>query len=149
MAKVRRRPMTLSERMTCIRSKNTTPEMTVRKLLHGMGYRYRLHVSILPGSPDLVFPGRRKVIFVHGCFWHQHPGCRHAHLPQANIDYWHRKLARNVARDAEATRSLGETGWDVLMVWECETVDLALLRKQLVSFLGDKRLGRPKLGKGK
>lgn len=104
------------------RSKDTKPELAVRRLAHGMGYRYRLHRHDLPGRPDLVFPGRRKVIFVHGCFWHQHadPACKSASLPKSNRDYWIPKLERNAARDAEHLASLAESGWDVLVLWECE-----------------------------
>ena len=111
-----------SEIMSAIRSKGTKPEMAVRRLLHSMGYRYRLHKDGLPGKPDLVFPGRRKVIQVHGCFWHQHaePGCKIVRHPKSNQDYWLPKLERNVVRDAEQTEQLRAMGWDVLVVWECE-----------------------------
>ena len=111
-----------SEIMSAIRSKGMKPEMTVRRLLHAMGYRYRLHRTDLPGKPDLVFPGRHKVILVHGCFWHQHanPRCQIARRPKSNRDYWLPKLERNVARDAENVARLQELGWDVLVIWECE-----------------------------
>ena len=111
-----------SEIMSGIRSKGMKPEMTVRRLLHSMGYRYRLHGRELPGKPDLVFPARRKVIFVHGCFWHQHadPGCRIVRRPKSNREYWLPKLERNVARDAENRARLEELGWEVLVIWECE-----------------------------
>lgn len=111
-----------SEIMSRIRGKDTGPEMAVRRIAHAMGYRYRLHRAGLPGRPDLVFPGRRKVIFVHGCFWHLHadPDCRSARLPKSNRDYWRTKLERNVARDAEQQERLAELGWDVLILWECE-----------------------------
>ena len=108
--------------MRAIRSKDMKPELTVRRLIHGMGYRYRLHRHDLPGRPDLVFPARRKVIFVHGCFWHQHsdPDCNVAHTPRSNLDYWTPKLARTQKRD-EANRVVLEAeGWDVLVIWECE-----------------------------
>ncbi len=108
--------------MSGIRSKGMKPEMTVRRLLHSMGYRYRLHRRDLPGKPDLVFPGRRKVIFVHGCFWHQHadPSCKIVRRPKSNREYWLPKLEQNVIRDAENRARLEELGWQVLVIWECE-----------------------------
>jgi len=106
--------------MRAVRSVNTRPEMTVRRLLHAMGYRYRLHRRDLPGAPDIVFPGRRKLIFVHGCFWHGHDCARGARAPAANADYWRSKIARNVARDADHLAALRLAGWDVLIVWECQ-----------------------------
>ena len=111
-----------SEIMSNIRAKGMKPEMAIRRLTHAMGYRYQLHRKDLPGKPDLVFPGRRKVIFMHGCFWHQHPDttCRIARLPQSNQHYWLPKLERNVARDAEHQTQLAELGWDVLVIWECD-----------------------------
>lgn len=134
--------MTLGERMARVRSKDTGPEMVVRRLLHSLGYRYRLHVAKLPGTPDLVFARRRKVIFVHRCFWHQHPGCRYAHLPRANPDYWHRKLKRNSERDAEAEAQLRMDAWDVLTVWECETTNPTALAETLAAYLGETAAGR-------
>ena len=107
--------------MSRIRSKGMKPEMIVRRLVHAMGYRYRLHQNALPGTPDLVFPSRRKVIFVHGCFWHQHAGCSDGHLPASNRGYWIPKLQRNTRRDQIAVEKLRELGWDVLIIWECET----------------------------
>lgn len=118
-----------------IRARDTQPELTVRRLLHSMGYRYRLHRRDLPGNPDLVLHGRRKVIFVHGCFWHQHSGCRHNRVPDSNRDYWEPKLARNVRRDREARTALVDMGWDVMIVWECETSEQRGLRKRLQQFL--------------
>ena len=115
-------PKRRSEIMANIRATGMKPEMAVRRLTHAMGYRYRLHRKDLPGKADLVFPGRRKVIFVHGCFWHQHadPACKIAHRPQSNQHYWLPKLARTVARDAEHQTRLAELGWDVLVIWECD-----------------------------
>ena len=115
-------PKRRSEIMSGIRSKGMRPEMTVRRQLHSMGYRYRLHRRDLPGKPDLVFPARRKVIFVHGCFWHQHsdPACRIVRRPKSNREYWMPKLERNVARDAENRARLRELGWKVHVIWECE-----------------------------
>lgn len=112
--------------------------MVVRRMLHGAGYRYRLHRRDLPGKPDLIFAGRRKVIFVHGCFWHQHDveACLDGRKPKSNTGYWHDKLERNVARDQKAQSALREAGWDVLTVWECETTDATALLSRLICFLG-------------
>jgi len=104
-----------------IRSENTKPEMIVRKLAHGLGFRFRLHGKNLPGKPDLVFAGRRKVIFVHGCFWHQHNCKRGSRKPATRRDYWLAKLERNVVRDKAAVRRLRRMGWGVMIVWECQT----------------------------
>lgn len=104
-----------------VRSKNTGPEMRVRSTLHRAGYRYRLHVATLPGKPDIVMPRHRMAVFVNGCFWHRHEGCRSATTPRANGDYWQRKFARNVARDREACQALRDAGWEVLVIWECQT----------------------------
>jgi DNA mismatch endonuclease, patch repair protein len=112
-----------SANMRAVRAKNTKPELIVRRLVHGMGYRYRLHDRDLPGTPDLVFRSRRKVIFVHGCFWHQHKGCARASEPRSNVRFWRPKLARNAKRDAEQLRRLTTAGWTVLVIWECETKD--------------------------
>lgn len=106
--------------MRAVRSVDTRPEMVVRRWLHAMGYRYRLHRRDLPGAPDIVFPGRRKIIFVHGCFWHGHNCARGARMPVANADYWRSKIARNVTRDAGHIAALRQAGWDVLIVWECQ-----------------------------
>lgn len=124
-----------SENMRRIRSSGTRPEMLVRRLALGMGYRFRLHRKDLPSKPDLVFASRRKVIFVHGCFWHQHPGCREGPAPSSNEGYWKPKLARNVERDASALAALTGAGWEVLVMWECETKDRASLQKRLCDFL--------------
>lgn len=129
-------PLTVSERMSRIRSKDTHPEIVVRRLLYGMGYRYRLNVKSLPGKPDIVFLGRRKIIFVHGCFWHQHHGCKVAHLPKSNIEFWRDKLERNRTRDEWVIAELQNQGWQTLVVWECELPDAKNLKKQLTHFLG-------------
>lgn len=112
-----------SENMRRIRSKGMKPEMVIRKLSHALGYRHRLHEKKLPGKPDLVYPGRKKVIFVHGCFWHQHgdPDCKISRRPKSNLEYWELKLDRNVERDIQNQTALREMGWDYLVVWECET----------------------------
>jgi DNA mismatch endonuclease (patch repair protein) len=115
--------MDRSANMRAIRSKDMKPELAVRRLVHGMGYRYRLHRHDLPGRPDLVFPRLRKVIFVHGCFWHQHRRCRLAHAPRSNLGYWQPKLARTQKRDKKNRAALKAVGWDVLVVWECEVAD--------------------------
>jgi DNA mismatch endonuclease (patch repair protein) len=123
--------------MRAVRSKNTKPEMILRRLLHARGYRYRLHRKDLPGSPDLAFPGRRKAIFVHGCFWHGHDCKRGARQPKTNADYWTGKIARNRARDDQAQAALRAMGWECLTVWECAIAaagapDLAARLKQFL-----------------
>jgi DNA mismatch endonuclease, patch repair protein len=129
-------PISRSENMRRIRSKDTTPELMVRRLLYRLGYRYRLHYTKLPGKPDIVFPGRRKVIFVHGCFWHAHQ-CRIAHQPRTKLYYWSPKLARNVERDARNQAALLSLGWETFAVWECQTrTPSGDLEKMLVAFLG-------------
>jgi DNA mismatch endonuclease (patch repair protein) len=124
-----------SENMRRIRGKDTIPEMAVRRLVHGMGYRYRLHRRDIPGKPDLAFPGRRKVIFIHGCFWHQHPGCREGRPPKSNTAYWLPKLERNQMRDKAALEQLAASGWQALTVWECETTDIHALSDKMRIFL--------------
>jgi DNA mismatch endonuclease, patch repair protein len=124
--------------MSRVKSKNTTVEMVVRKLVFSMGYRYRLHESCLPGKPDLVFKGRRKVIFVNGCFWHGHEGCNKARLPKNNVDFWRTKMHRNRERDLENIRLLETAGWEVLLVWQCELKNLEELTKKLYEFLEKK-----------
>lgn len=112
--------------MAQVKSKNTKPEKSVRSLLHRLGFRFRLHRPDLPGRPDITLPGRRVVIFVHGCFWHQHRGCVHAARPASNREYWDVKLDKNVERDARNTRLLKKLGWKVLVVWECQTTEKRL-----------------------
>jgi|ERR1700722_8848327 len=124
-----------SAQMSRIRGTNTKPELFVRRILHISGYRYRLHVASLPGRPDLVFKSRKKVIFVHGCFWHQHSGCRDATLPKSRKRFWREKLRRNVRRDGEQRNALTAMDWDVLVVWECELTD-PLISRRLARFLG-------------
>lgn len=133
-------PAARSERMSRVRGKDTKPEMKVRRFVHGMGYRYRLHRKDLPGKPDLVFPSRRKVIFIHGCFWHRHPdsGCKLARLPKSRLDFWRPKLEANRARDLENQIKLAESGWKVLVVWECELGDRAGLENKIKNFLDEK-----------
>jgi DNA mismatch endonuclease, patch repair protein len=124
-----------SENMRRIRSKDTSPEMLVRQLVYSMGYRYRLHARELSGRPDLVFRSKKKAIFVHGCFWHQHTSCREGRLPSSRPEYWRPKLTRNVERDRIHLESLSSLGWRVLVIWECETVGTERLKKKLARFL--------------
>ena len=124
-----------SANMRAVRSQDTRPEICVRQVAHALGYRFRLHRSELPGKPDVAFIKKRKAIFVHGCFWHQHKGCKRASMPQSNVSFWSTKLARNVARDADQLRSLKAVGWRALVVWECETKDKLKLAKRLSRFL--------------
>lgn len=121
--------------MQAVKSKNTSPELSVRRLLHARGYRYRLHRSDLPGNPDLVFPARKKVLFVHGCFWHGHDCPRGSRVPKTNTDYWKEKVARNRARDVTAFRQLKILGWKALALWECELRNETGIIKRLKSFL--------------
>ncbi len=124
--------------MQAVRAKHTKAELRVRRLLHAMGYRFRLHVSGLPGKPDIVFPARRRVIEVRGCFWHRHPdpSCRNTVLPTVRKDWWADKLAANVMRDAHNLGRLEDAGWQVLVLWECELADVRSLEQRLVAFLG-------------
>jgi DNA mismatch endonuclease, patch repair protein len=109
-----------SEIMSRVRARDTAPEMSVRRLVHGMGYRYRLHSTALPGKPDLVFGKRKKVIFVHGCFWHRHSNCALARMPKSRLDFWLPKLEGNRKRDKRNLHGLRKLGWESLVVWECE-----------------------------
>ena len=122
--------------MSRIRGKDTKPERTVRSLVHALGFRFRLHRRDLPGAPDLVFPRLRKVIFVHGCFWHRHHKCRLAYRPKTNAGFWDAKFEANVARDARALQALMTLGWEVEVVWECELVDVPALSGRVERFLG-------------
>ena len=123
--------------MAAIRSKNTKPELFVRSLVHRLGFRFRLHGKLLPGKPDLVFASKKKVILVHGCFWHQHEkmSCCDARLPKSNVEYWRAKLTRNVERDGQQVLELRTLGWEVLTIWDCETHDVRKLQKRLIRFL--------------
>lgn len=128
-----------SAAMSRIRGKNTKPELVVRRLAHALGYRFRLHRRDLPGAPDLTFPRRRTVVFVHGCFWHRHPGCRFAYVPKENAEFWRNKFEANIRRDRRALRELREEGWDALVLWECELSDAQLLKRRLKSHLDKER----------
>lgn len=127
-----------SQIMRAVRSKDTQPELAVRRLLHALGYRYRLHRKDLPGAPDLVFVRRRKVIFVHGCFWHGHDCKRGSRKPKSNSDYWQAKIARNKERDARSVDALERDRWETITVWECELSSAKRdeLTSRLVRFLG-------------
>jgi DNA mismatch endonuclease (patch repair protein) len=122
--------------MSRIRSTNTKPEIVVRRLLSGMGLRYRLHRAGLPGKPDIVLGPRRLVIFVHGCFWHRHSGCKQATMPTANRSFWLAKLEGNAARDRRHRRALRKLGWRVSIVWECETQAPERLARRLLRVAG-------------
>lgn len=128
-------PEQRSERMRRIRSKDTKPELLVRRIAHGMGYRYRLHRRDLPGNPDLVFPKRGKIIFVHGCFWHRHGNCRYTRWPKSKLEFWRPKLEANHRRDAANQRALRKMGWKVMVIWECQLGDVELLAAKLRLFL--------------
>lgn len=118
-----------------VKGRDTRPEKLVRSLLHRLGYRFRLQRGDLPGKPDIVLPRLRVVIFVHGCFWHRHPGCKRASMPAANAVYWRRKFEQNVVRDAASKEALEMLGWNVLTIWECELRDLPALSNRLKNFL--------------
>jgi DNA mismatch endonuclease, patch repair protein len=136
-------PEDRSRRMAQVRSRDTKPEMMVRRLTHSLGYRYRLHDCDLPGRPDMVFRSRRKVIFVHGCFWHRHHCSLGDRLPKSRLEFWQPKLDENRRRDARVLRALREKGWSILIIWECETAKTGMdrLAARLTQFLG-KRVRR-------
>ena len=125
--------------MSRVGGKNTTPEVRVRKAAYALGLRFRLHRKDLPGKPDLVFPKRRIALFVHGCFWHRHPGCRKASNPGTRPDYWGEKFSANTARDSRVAAELEASGWQVVVIWECETKD----PESLSRILRDQVLERP------
>jgi DNA mismatch endonuclease, patch repair protein len=125
-----------SANMRAVRSRNTRPEIRVRQTAHRLGYRFRLHRGDLPGKPDIAFPARRKAIFVHGCFWHQHRGCPRATVPKSNRGFWRPKLARNVARDAGQLAAIRKRGWRALVIWECQVKNERWLSTKLGRFLG-------------
>lgn len=129
--------------MSLVKGKNTRPEMIVRRLVHGAGFRYRLHDAKLPGKPDLVFSRKRKVIFVHGCFWHRHEGCALARIPKSNQEFWLTKLGGNKARDKSNLLKLQEAGWDTLVVWECEMKDMESLEQRLREFITATTINSP------
>jgi DNA mismatch endonuclease, patch repair protein len=124
-----------SEIMSAVRSKETKPELAVRRLLHALGYRFRLHDARLPGKPDIVLKSRKKVVFVHGCFWHRHPKCKYAGIPKTRTEYWKEKFKRNVRRDRLAESELLDMGWKSLTVWQCELKNPESLSRKMVEFL--------------
>ena len=127
--------------MQAVKSRDTGPEMVVRRLLHSLGYRYRLHRKDVPGKPDVAFLSRRKAIFVHGCFWHGH-GCPKGRLPKSRLDYWEPKLNGNKERDKRQEEELRSMGWGVLVIWQCETANLEVLAQRLSGFLGGRAARR-------
>lgn len=129
-------PSERSSLMARVRSKNTRPELAVRKIAHCLGYRFRLHRADLPGRPDIVFPKYRLAVFVHGCFWHRHPDCRRATTPTTNTARWQEKFERNMLRDSRSTSELAVLGWDVLVIWECETRSKDIVAARLTDKLG-------------
>jgi DNA mismatch endonuclease, patch repair protein len=126
-----------SKNMQAIKSKNTKPELVIRKIIHGMGYRYRLHKKDFPGKPDLVFSVRKKVIFINGCFWHQHddPNCKISRVPKSNHDFWLPKLKRTKERDLSNLKTMCQMGWKSLTIWECELKDMPMLKEKVRIFL--------------
>lgn len=125
-----------SQIMSRVSGKNTKPEIAVRSLLHNLGFRFRLYRKDLPGKPDITLPKYKKVIFVHGCFWHGHEDCPRSKRPLTNEEFWREKLDKNIERDKETLTALKELGWDVLTVWTCEVKDTNKLKTKLLSFLG-------------
>lgn len=130
---------TTRSRMQAVRRFDTVPEMVVRRLLHQMGYRFRIHRKDLPGSPDIVLPRYRKIVLVHGCFWHGHEGCKRARLPTNNADTWWAKIKGNQARDQRNLTALRKLGWDVLVIWECELKEITQVAERLRDFISDGR----------
>lgn len=129
--------LTRSRMMSGIGRADTTPELAVRRALHALGYRFRLHRRDLPGTPDIVLPRHRTVVFVHGCFWHRHPRCRYATTPSTRVEFWQAKFDANVARDRRVARALRQDGWRVVTVWECETRDAEKLVSRIRKHLDD------------
>lgn len=125
----------VSLRMKRVKQRDTAPELIVRKVLFSSGYRYRIHRRDLPGSPDIVFPGRRKAIFVNGCFWHGHENCSRASLPKTRLEYWKDRIFKNRERDARSIAALEKLGWVVDTIWECQTRDMTSLEERLTRFL--------------
>ena len=121
--------------MSRVTGKNSKPELIVRKLLHGMGYRFRLHDAKLPGKPDVVLPRHKKIVFINGCFWHGHHDCKRAKLPSTNVEFWQSKISGNIRRDALNLVGLKQLGWHVLVVWGCEISQVHLLKEKLKGFM--------------
>ncbi len=124
-----------TEIMSSVKQRHTKPEILVRKILHRHGFRFRLHNKKLPGTPDIVLPKHKAVIFVHGCFWHQHEGCRKSRRPTSNVEFWNEKLDKNIARDDQKESELKNSGWKVLTIWDCEIKNENLLIEEVENFL--------------
>lgn len=124
--------------MAAVRSKDTKPEMMIRRLVYSMGYRYKLHSDALPGKPDLVFSSKKKVVFVHGCFWHGHNGCNKAQLPKSRTDFWQDKIENNVRRDKRVKRALNRKGWRYLIIWQCQINNLEKVKAKIYTFLNNR-----------
>lgn len=136
-------PQARSLLMARIRGVDTKPERQVRSLLHQLGYRFKTHLKGVPGRPDVAFPGRKAAIYIHGCFWHQHPGCRNATMPSTRTPFWQEKFDRNRERDARVLALVEAQGWRTLVVWECQVTDSPRLAERLVTFIGPRRAARP------
>ena len=136
-----------SQMMSGIRGRDTAPELIVRRIAHSLGHRFRLHRKDLPGRPDLVFPRYRLIVFVHGCFWHRHRGCRYAYMPKSRVPFWTKKFTGNVARDKRNQEALRNLGWRVLIIWECETRDEENVRRRLVGHIRRPFLRKPTASK--
>ena len=132
-------PQKRSWTMAQVKSEDTTPEKIVRSALHRMGFRFRLHKKDLPGKPDIVLPKFKTVIFVNGCFWHRHPGCKRATMPASNTEYWEKKFSKTIERDAKTKQLLENLGWQVFVVWECELKNMTLLQDKIKKFLSNSR----------
>lgn len=132
-------PSRRSANMARIRGRNTTPELRVRSALHRLGYRFRIHVSSLPGTPDVVLPKYSTVVLVHGCFWHRHEGCRFSYTPKSHSEFWQAKFKANIQRDRRVIEQLELLGWRVVVIWECETKDPERLRHLLLAAMSDAR----------
>jgi len=128
-------PKERSERMGRVKGKDTKPELVVRRLVHRLGFRYRLHAENLPGKPDLVVVGKKKLIFVHGCFWHRHRGCARCRMPKSRLEFWKPKLEENRKRDLRNQRSLRKAGWRIHLIWECQLADREKLENRILEFL--------------
>jgi DNA mismatch endonuclease (patch repair protein) len=129
-------PQQRSRMMASVRNRDTQPELTVRRIAHALGYRFRLHVRDLPGHPDLVFPKYRAVLFVHGCFWHGHEGCKRSQMPTTNVAFWRAKLLRNRDRDESVAQRLAVIGWRIGVIWECEATSRTRVERCLLQLLG-------------
>ncbi|MDH4571115.1 very short patch repair endonuclease [Salinicola acroporae] len=139
-------PSERSERMSRVRGKDTKPEMRLRRMVHAMGFRYRLHAKYLPGKPDLVFPSRRAVVFMHGCFWHRHEGCKLARMPKSRVSFWREKLEANRQRDRRNQLRLQEMGWRVLIVWECQLSTPEDTARRVRDFLNEAEVDHDEIG---